>query len=190
MVTWLAYKILSLFGWEFEGGLPDDPKFIIAGAPHTTNWDFILFLAALHYYDMKVSFLGKHTLFRWPFRYFFEALGGIPVNRNRPGGVVAQVKDAFDSRDEMILVVAPEGTRGRTDFWKSGFIKIAEGVGVPVVFAAVDYPSKTVRLSPPVTYRGDLRAFMDEARAIFSNSKGLKPDNGGPVRVREEGHST
>lgn len=189
MVTWLAYKLLSLLGWRFEGGLPDDPKFIIAGAPHTTNWDFILFLGALHYYDMKVSFLGKHTLFRWPFRYFFEALGGIPVNRHRRGGVVAQVKDAFDSRDEMILVVAPEGTRGRTDFWRSGFIKIAEAVGAPVVFASVDYPTKTVKLSLPITYQGDLRGFMGQAREFFGQSKGLRPGSSGPVRVREEERS-
>ncbi|MDX1469668.1 MAG: 1-acyl-sn-glycerol-3-phosphate acyltransferase [Acidimicrobiia bacterium] len=186
MITWLAHRLLTLFGWRFEGTLPDEPKFIVAGAPHTTNWDFILFLAALRHYDMKVTYLAKHSLFRWPFRYFFAAFGGIPVDRSRPGGVVAQVRDAFDDRDEMILVVAPEGTRGRTDFWRSGFIKIAEGVGVPVVFAAIDYPTKTVRLSGPVAYRGDLGEFMGQARDFFGRSQGLRPANGGPVRVREE----
>lgn len=186
MITWLAYKLLSLLGWRFAGELPDKPKLIVAGAPHTTNWDFILFLAALHRYDMKVSYLAKHTLFRWPFKYFFEAFGGIPVDRSRRGGVVGQVKRAFDDKEKMILVVAPEGTRGRTEFWKSGFIKIAEGVGVPVVFAAVDYPTKTVRLSPPVSYHGDVSTFMEHARSFFGTSQGLVPENGGPVRVREE----
>ena len=159
---------------------------IVAGAPHTTNWDFMLFLGALHHFDIRVKYLGKHTLFRWPLGYFFKAFGGIPVDRSAPGGIVGQVKEAFDASDELILVVAPEGTRERVPYWKSGFIKIAEGVEVPVVFAGIDFPNKTVVLGPPVTYRGDVKQFMDEARAFFEGKDGLKPGHKGPVRVREE----
>lgn len=186
MITWLVYRLLLAFGWRYEGELPDIPKMIVAGAPHTTNWDFILFLGALHHFDIKVKYLGKHTLFRWPFGYFFRAFGGIPVDRSRPGGVVSQVKEAFDEVDEMILVVAPEGTRRRVPYWRSGFVKIAEGVGVPVVFASLDFATKTVTIGPTVRYEGDLGAFMDQARQFYSDKTGLKPENKGPVLVREE----
>ena len=148
--------------------------------------DFILFLGALRHFDIRVKYLGKHTLFRWPFGYFFRAFGGIPVDRSRPGGVVSQVKEAFDEREEMILVVAPEGTRQKVPYWKSGFIKIAEGVGVPIVFAGIDFPNKTVSLSPPVSYEGDVTGFMNQARSFYEGKDGLKPDFKGPVRVKEE----
>ncbi len=186
MVTWLVYRVVTAFGWRYAGKLPDIPKMIVAGAPHTTNWDFILFLGALRHFDIKVRYLGKHTLFRWPFGYFFRAFGGVPVDRSRAGGVVAQVKEAFDEQDEMILVVAPEGTRRAAPFWRSGFVKIAEGVGVPVVFAGIDFPRKTVTIGPAVSYEGDLTGFMDQARAFYKGKEGLKAEYQGPVRVREE----
>ncbi len=186
MVTWLAYKYLTWRGWRFQGEVPDIPKMIIAGAPHTTNWDFVLFLGALHHFDLKVKYLGKHTLFRWPLGYFFRAFGGIPVDRSRPGGIVAQVREAFDGAEKLILVVAPEGSRRPVPYWKSGFIKIAEGVGVPVVFASIDFPNKKVLIGPTVSYEGDVTAFMDQARDFFEGKDGLKPENKGPVRVEEE----
>lgn len=186
MVTWLVHRLLTWRGWRFEGEIPDLPKMIIAGAPHTTNWDFILFLGALHHFDIKVRYLGKHTLFRWPFGLFFRAFGGIPVDRSRPGGIVAQVKEAFDEADDLILVVAPEGTRKRVEYWKSGFLKIAGGVGVPVLFAGIDFPNRTLTVSPPVSYHGDVGEFMGKARAFYEGKDGLKPMFKGPVRVREE----
>ena len=185
-MTWLAHRFLTALGWTFCGDLPDIPKMIITGAPHTSNWDFVLFLGALYHFDMKVNFLGKHTLFRWPFRYFFRAFGGIPVDRARPGGVVSQVKEAFDAVHELILVVAPEGTRRPLSHWKSGFIKIAEGVGVPIVFAAVDFSRKQVTLSPMVEYDGSVSRFMDRAREFYADKVGRHPENKGPVRVKEE----
>lgn len=188
-MTWLAYRYLTALGWTFHGKLPDVPKMIITGAPHTSNWDFVLFLGALYHFDMKVKFLGKHTLFRWPFGYFFRAFGGIPVDRSRPGGVVAQVKEAFDAFNELILVVAPEGTRRPVPYWKSGFIKIAEGVGVPIVFAAVDFSRKEVTLSPMVEYDSGVSRFMDQARAFYADKVGKYPENQGPVRVKEEDQS-
>ena len=112
-MKWLAHRYLTLKGWSFEGELPDVPKMIVIGAPHTSNWDFILFLGALHHFRVRVQFIGKHTLFRWPFGWFFRALGGIPVDRSRPGGLVSQVADAMDATDQMILVMARETVPGR-----------------------------------------------------------------------------
>lgn len=189
-MQWLAYKWMRLRGWEFHGVVPPVPKMIVVGAPHTTNWDFMVFLAALHHYQLRVRYLGKHTLFRWPFGRFFEAVGGIPVDRSRPGGVVGQVTAAFAASDSMVLVVAPEGTRKAARWWKSGFLKIAESALVPIVFAGVDYERKSVSLGPAVEYDGDLTAFMDRARGFFLDKRGLHPDRETPVVLREEMRSS
>lgn len=182
----LFHWILSRRGWRFEGSVPDDPKWIALGAPHTTNWDFIAFVATAHHFDMEVRFLGKHTLFRWPFGAMFRSLGGIPVDRSRSGGVVARVSESFGASDEMVLVVAPEGTRDMARWWKSGFLKIAEAADVPVVFAGIDYPTKSVTLSAPVHFDGDVSGFMDEARSFFADKRGLHPEKESPIALRDE----
>lgn len=166
--------------------MPPIPKLIILGAPHTTNWDFVLFLAALQHYRLKVRYLGKHSLFRWPFGTFFERLGGIPVDRSKASGVVGQVASAFDSRPEMVLVIAPEGTRGAGRWWKSGFLKIAEAASVPVVLAGVDYSTKTMTIGEEIRFEGDATAFMDLARDFYRDKRGLYPENETPVVLREE----
>ena len=158
---------------------------IIVGAPHTTNWDFVLFLAALHHYRLKVHYLGKHTLFRWPFRGFFEKLGGIPVDRSKPKGVVGQVTSAFDSRQEMVLVIAPEGTRGSGRWWKSGFLSISSATLAPVVLAGIDYSTKTITLSEAITIE-DTGSFMNRAREFFKDKRGRHPEKETPVVLREE----
>jgi len=185
-VTWVVDKLLKLRGWRFTGELPDLRKVIVIGAPHTTNWDFILFLGALHHYRMRASFIGKHTLFRWPFGYFFRWLGGIPVDRTKPGGLVQQVVDAIRASDRMILVMAPEGTRKAAPYWKSGFLQIAAGADVPIVLAYVDYPNRHVGMGPLISYHGDASAFMDELRLFYADKVGRHPEGKGPVAIREE----
>lgn len=185
-MKWLAHKWAVMTGWKFNGAVPTIPKMIIVGAPHTTNWDFMLFLAALQHYRLRVRFLGKHTLFRWPFGGFFERLGGIPVDRSKASGVVGQVASAFESNREMVLVIAPEGTRGSGRWWKSGFLKIAEAASVPVVLAGVDYSTKTVTIGDAIEFDGDVAAFMGRAREFYDDKRGLNPDKETPVVLREE----
>jgi 1-acyl-sn-glycerol-3-phosphate acyltransferase len=185
-VTWLADKFLKLRGWRFTGELPDLPKLIVIGAPHTTNWDFIIFLGALHRFRMKASFIGKHTLFRWPFGYFFRWLGGIPVDRTKPGGLVQQVVDAIKQSDRMVLVMAPEGTRKAAPYWKSGFLQIAALAEVPIVLGYVDYPNRSAGMGRLVSFDGDASRFMDEARQFYVDKEGPHRDGKGPVMVREE----
>ena len=183
-MKWLAHRWALLRGWKFEGVVPPIPKMIIVGAPHTTNWDFVLFLAALHHWQLKVHYLGKHTLFRWPFRSFFEKLGGIPVDRSKAKGVVSQVVSAFDSRSEMVLVIAPEGTRGSGRWWKSGFLTISQATSAPVVLAGIDYSTKTVTLSEAIRIE-DVASFMDRAREFYEDKRGLHPEKETPVMLRE-----
>lgn len=185
-MTWLAHRTMLLLGWKFRGQLPDLPKMIVIGAPHTSNWDFMAFMAALSAYKMKVRFMGKDGLFRWPFGYFFRALGGIPVSRTRPGGVVGQVVAEFDRSERMILVIAPEGTRSAAPKWKSGFIHVARQANVPVVPAAVDFSKKELEIGPAIDVSGEPVGFMDQFRAFYQDYRGKKPENIGPITIAEE----
>lgn len=185
-MTWLAERILKLWGWEFTGAVPDVPKLIIIGAPHTTNWDFVVYLGALRHYRLHASYIGKHTLFRWPFGYVFRKLGGIPVDRSQPGGLVQQVVDALDRSERMALVMAPEGTRRPAPYWKSGFLNIAARARVPILLAYLDYPSKRAGMGPLIEFDGDISGFMDRCREFYADKRGLHEENKGPVIVREE----
>jgi len=185
-MRWLSYRTFTLMGWKVKGGLPDLPKMVIIGAPHTSNWDFFLFLAAIHHFDIKAKFLAKHSLFRSPFGWMFRKVGGIPVDRARAGGIVRQVKAALDEHEEMILVVAPEGTRRAAPRWKSGFVEIAEGAQVPVVFAGVDGENKVLTIGDPEVVGHDRGDFMDRVRAFYADQPGINPQGKGPVRLAWE----
>ena len=182
-MRWLAYRLLRLRGWSFEGEVPPEPKMVVIGAPHTSNWDFIVFLAALHHYRLRVRFLAKDGLFWGPFDWLFRYLGGIPVNRSLPGGVVRQAVESFRNEDEMLLVIAPEGTRAAAPSWKSGFLRIAEAAGVPVLLAALDVPTRRVVIGPLVRDWANDDDFMAHARAFFSAWRGYRPENQGPVEL-------
>ena len=156
---------------------------VIIGAPHTTNWDFILFLGALHYLKIHANYIAKHTLFRWPFNYFFNALGGIPVDRSKPGGIINQVAEAFYAADAMVLVVAPEGTRSAAPRWKSGFLRIRRG-------RRSSNRSRRCRLSaktgPRSVRRFNIAATlsdsMDQAREFFRRQGRFESGPTGPDR--------
>ena len=185
-MRWLSYRMMRLLGWRIEGDLPDIPKMVIIGAPHTSNWDFFLFLGTIHHFHIRVKFLGKHSLFRWPFGAMFRKVGGIPVDRDQPGGIVRQVKEAFDQHDEMILVIAPEGTRSAAPRWKSGFVEIAERAGVPIVLAGVDAQNKVLTISQAYEVGDDREVFMNEVRAFYADKDGINPAGKGPVRIAAE----
>ncbi len=185
-MRWLSYRVATALGWRIRGELPDVPKMVIVGAPHTSNWDFFLFLAALHHFEIRVRFLGKHSLFRWPVGFMFRKVGGIPVDRTRPGGVVGQVMAAFDAEDEMILVIAPEGTRSAAPSWRSGFVEIAEAAAVPVVLAGVDGVAKVLTIGPALDVGESRASFMDLVRGFYADQPGIRPGGKGPVRLAEE----
>lgn len=182
-MRWLAYQLLRLAGWRFLGEFPPFPKLVVVGAPHTSNWDFVVFLAGLWHFKLKARFLAKRGLFRGPFGSLFRALGGIPVGGPRDGGVVGAAVDQFARSDEMVLVIAPEGTRARASHWKTGFAAIASQAGVPVVLAALDFPAKLVTVGPTIHYDGDLEGLMETARRFYADKRGLHPELETPVAL-------
>ena len=152
----LGRMLMRVSGWRFEGGLPDVPKIVIAVAPHTTNWDFVIGVVVLWALDIKISFLGKHTLFRGAFGKWMRSIGGIPVDRNSTHGVVGDVVQTFARTNRMVLALAPEGTRQLDRGFKKGFLHIAHGAGVPVLLAYFDFSRKVVGFGPLFTTSGDV----------------------------------
>ena len=166
----IRHLLLAWFrrsGWTIAGTLPPDPKFILMGASHTSNWDFLIFLGAVQALGRKVHFIGKHSLFRWPLGGFMRALGGIPVDRSARQDLVGQVVAQIDAHEEFVLVIAPEGTRSRTTAWKTGFYQIALKAKVPIVAAGPDYPTRRGVFGPLIRPTGDYGQDMKPAFAFF-----------------------
>ena len=152
----LGRMLMRFSGWRFEGELPDVPKIVIAVAPHTTNWDFVIGVMVLWALDIKISVLGKHTLFGGVFGRWMRSIGGIPVDRNSTHGVVSDVVEAFARTNRMVLALAPEGTRQLDRGFKKGFLHIAHGAGVPVLLAYFDFSRKVIGFGPLFTATGDV----------------------------------
>jgi len=163
---------MRLTGWRFEGGFPDAAKFVIAVAPHTSNWDFLHGAAAMFALDLRVTFIGKHTLFVWPVSAFLRWMGGIPVDRRAAHGVVGEAVAAFGAPGPRILVIAPEGTRRKVERYKTGFLHIARGAGVPVLLVGLDYAARCVRIGPVLQVGEDIEAERLRVEAHFARIRG------------------
>jgi 1-acyl-sn-glycerol-3-phosphate acyltransferase len=182
----IGHAFLKAAGWKVRGESPSIDRYVIIAAPHTSNWDLPFMLAFAFIYDIPVRWMGKHTLFEPPFGPFMKMLGGMPIIRHRPGGVVGQMVEAFEDHDSLVLMVPAEGTRSYVDYWKSGFYHIARGAEVPVVLSYLDFSRKEGGIGPALEMTGDIRADMDRIRAFYAGKTGLKPENVGVIRLREE----
>ncbi|WP_180359730.1 1-acyl-sn-glycerol-3-phosphate acyltransferase [Miniimonas arenae] len=163
---------------------PTVPRILI-GAPHTSNWDFVLMLAIAWEAEIPFRWLGKHTLFRGWRGPVMRALGGVPVDRTNPGRVVAEILVA-QAEAPFSLVVTPEGTRGGVTRWKSGFYRIAREADLPVTLGYVDRTTMTAGLGPTITLTGDVRADMDVIRAFYADKSGLRPERRTEPRLDSE----
>jgi 1-acyl-sn-glycerol-3-phosphate acyltransferase len=172
----LSRIIMRLLGWRVDGELPDLPKYVLIGAPHTSNWDFVLFLGLIFYLRADARFMAKAELFRFPIGWFFRYCGGYPVDRKKSTGLVEQMVNAINKEDRFILTIAPEGTRHYVSDWKRGFYHIAKGVGIPIVMAQVDGRHKTVRILKDVFHpTDDIEADMQAIKGSFEGVLGIKP---------------
>ncbi len=171
---WLARRAFRLWGWGIAGHFPDVPKAIVVVAPHTTNWDLLVAMLTAFAIGLRISWLGKHTLFRWPLRPLMLWLDGVPVRRNSGSGTVAKLVETMRQRETMVLAVAPEGTRRAVSGWRMGFAHVAVGAGVPVVPVGFDWGRRVVEIGPAFTLTGDLAADERTLRAWFAGH-GLEP---------------
>jgi 1-acyl-sn-glycerol-3-phosphate acyltransferase len=166
---------LWVFGWRVEGGLPDMPKYVLIGAPHTSNWDFVLFLAVIFRLKSNAQFMGKAELFRKPFGWFFYWCAGIPVDRSKSQGLVDQMVQACQKAEHFILVIAPEGTRNMVNEWKRGFYHIAKGAEIPIVLAIVDGARKVVAVGQIFNPTDDMEADMKTIQGFYAGMVGINP---------------
>jgi len=175
----IAGIFLKLGGWKVVGDVPTQKKLVLLGAPHTSNWDFPIFLSVVGWRSLRVNYLGKHALFEGPFGWFFYYLGGVPVDRAGPGAgdivenVVAQIKE----RDQIWLGLAPEGTRTKVNKWKTGFHRIAVAAEVPVALVYLDAKSKTVGFGPVLDMTGDVDLDMAKIQTFYADKTGVNPEN-------------
>jgi 1-acyl-sn-glycerol-3-phosphate acyltransferase len=163
---------LRLLRWRIEGEFPDLRRFIIVVAPHTSNWDFVVGLLCDLALDLEAAFLAKNSIFVGPFGRWLKSLGGIPVVRSASHNVVAQVAGEFERRDQLVLAVAPEGTRSKVDSWKSGYWHIARAAGVPIVPVGLDFGRRAAVIGTPHTTTASLADDEQALRAFFN---GIEP---------------
>lgn len=174
---WLGHGMLKAAGWRIEGALPPLDKFVVIGAHHTSNWDFMLFLAAKFVLRLNARWFAKHTLFRWPFGGLLRRWGGIPIQRHLKLNTVEQAVQAFRDSREMILIISPEGTRKKVERWKMGFYHIARGADVPVVLAALDYGNRRIVIGEPFRPSGDEAADLQRMLAFYRPFVPRKPEH-------------
>ncbi len=163
----LGRLCLRLLGWRIAGELPQMPKFILVIAPHTSNWDFVIGMATALKLDLRANWFAKHSLFCPPLKSLMIWLGGIPVDRRKPQGIIEQIADECNRRDQFLLAVTPEGTRGPVKSWKSGCYHIARSTGVPLVPAAIDYSTRTIRFFYPSIPRDNAELEMRRLSDLF-----------------------
>jgi 1-acyl-sn-glycerol-3-phosphate acyltransferase len=183
MLSRLAAWLLNVLGWTVRADFPDAKKYVLIAAPHTSNWDFPLGILAAKAMDLDVHWLGKHTLFRWPYGWFFRAIGGIPVRRDRAQNLIQQTADLFARSGQLVLALAPEGTRSKTDHWKTGFYHIARAAQVPIVMAYLDHGKKQVGIGG-VFYPGDdIEAVFAQMRRFYRDRRGKYPSKESQIRA-------
>lgn len=155
-------------GWTVVGDMPDLAKFVIVAAPHKTNWDLPNALAASLHYGVPIRWMGKDSLFKWPFGGLMGWIGGIPVDRSKRNNAVAQMIEMFAATEQLVVVIPPEGTRGSVARWKSGFYHIAYGAGIPLALAFIDYPSRRIGIYQIFDPTGDYEADLDRIQSIYA----------------------
>ena len=186
LVRLIGRVFMLLAGWKVEGRIPSRNKVIIIAAPHTTNWDFVYLLGAAFQLGLSVKWLGKKSLFSFPFSWFMKRLGGVAVDRGKSSGMVDQVSEAILCASKISLVVPPSGTRGRTDYWKSGFYHIAKSANVPLICGYLDYEKKIAGLGPCFLVSNSVKDDMNKLRDFYKNKVGKYPELTSVIRLKEE----
>jgi len=174
LFRWLSVGYLKLAGWQVQGSLPPEAqRSVLIAAPHTSNWDLPYTLMVAFALRLNVHWMGKASIFRFPFGGLMRWLGGMAVDRSKCNNLVAASANAITrARGALQLIVPPEGTRSKTCYWKTGFYHIALAAKVPIVMAYMDYSRKISGLGPLFYPTGDLEADMLTIKAFYAPFKG------------------
>ncbi len=178
-----AIWMLRLGGWRVVLARPVPPRCVVVFYPHTSNWDFPIGLMAKWLVGVHFRFIAKDSLFNTPLGPWLRRWGGIPVDRSGGTGVIARLAASFAEHDDFRLVIAPEGTRSRTDRWKSGFYHLARAANVPVALSFIDYRRRETGVGGYVDLTGDIDADMARIASFYADKTGKRPEMAGPVRL-------
>ncbi len=186
MLAKFSALALRLLRWHPVGTPAPDARAVLIAAPHTSNWDFLYFILTAWSLKLPIRWAAKDSAFVPLIGRLMKAIGGIPINREAPGGTVDQLANIFAEGEPIVLLIAPEGTRSQRPYWKSGFYRVAQQANVPVAFGFMDYAKKEVGMKPGFLLTGDVKADMDRIREFYKNITAKHPDEFGPVLLRSE----
>ena len=167
----LGRTVLSVFGWKVKGGISDEysnKKLVVIVAPHTSNWDGIFGVAAVAGLDARITFIGKHTAFRYGLGAFLRYMGGIPVDRSKPGGIIQDAINQIKGIEGSLIAMSPEGTRSKVDEWKTGFLRIAKEINAQIVPASIDFALKEIILGDVFTPTGNNDEDISDLKKYYS----------------------
>ncbi|ACI97565.1 lysophospholipid acyltransferase family protein [Rhodospirillum centenum] len=184
---WLGRTAMRLGGWQFEGEVPDAPKFIIIGAPHTSNWDFLVVMSAALALAIDVKIMAKHTLMRGPLAPIMRWCGVFGIDRRRAGGVVGQMAEKFRQADKLTMAIAPDGSRTASEHWKNGFWRIARAADIPVLPCALDYGRRRVRFGPLMRMSSDIAADLAALTDFYLGTRGARRTIDRPISFKDIG---
>lgn len=173
----IAIGLLNLSGWKAVGRPLENARFVLIGAPHTSNWDFVLMLLVILKLRMRIYWMGKNSLFPFPVAGLMKWLGGIPVDRSRHQNLVEHTVRQYHENPELVVLIPPEGTRSRVKEWKTGFYHIAVNAGVPVLMGYIDAAKKEAGFADFFHPSGEIEVDMPAIRAFYADKKGINPEN-------------
>jgi len=179
-----ARLVLRAVRWKLVGEVPE--RGVLVGAPHTSNWDWVLTMLLAWSYGITIRLLVKRELFVGPLGWLLRRTGAVELDRTNPGRTIKELLAESEGDDPWLIGLAAEGTRSRGDYWKSGFYRIAQQTGLSITLAFIDAPSRTVGWGPTFHPSGDVGADMDLIRAFYADKTGFRPENFTPPRLREE----
>jgi len=176
-MKYISRLLLKMLGWQIDLQLPQAKKYVLIAYPHTSNWDFIYGMLAKWAMEMPLNWVAKESLFWGPLRPLFIAMGGVPINRSQSGGFISKNIELFQSREQFVLGLMPEGTRSKTDCFKAGFYHIANGANVPIALAYLDYKTKSIGVGEVINTTGDINRDFEKIKVFYENATGLHPQN-------------
>ncbi|MFW5748338.1 MAG: 1-acyl-sn-glycerol-3-phosphate acyltransferase [Chloroflexota bacterium] len=183
-LAWFGRLYFWLTGWKIEGIVPDTPRMVIIAFPHTSNWDGWNLVVTSWIVRADLRWVVKEEFMRWPFRWFIRATGGLPIKRDGSQNVVDQAARMLRDSEHMLLLISPEGTRKKTDHWKTGFYWIAHKAEVPMLAARMDYGTKTISFTGPFEATGDIEADIQPIWDAYRDIKALHPEKMGEMVLR------
>jgi 1-acyl-sn-glycerol-3-phosphate acyltransferase len=182
----ISRTIMWIVGWKVTGKLPEHKKFILVGEPHTSNWDFLLMFGAAYSLRLKISWLGKDSIFKRPFGTIMRYFGGIPIDRKRKHNLVERTSKLFQDSKSLVIVVGPSGTRSKRKYWKSGFYWIAHTANIHVVCGYLDFTNKIVHVGLCFLPTGDVKKDMNKIRKFYRGIKAKHPELETDMRLKDE----